>query len=140
MTEVDLFFCHLDLVMEMISFFPFCCFLVLDLHNKVREGRKPGKSAEVENSDMTVSEVMLMVQVLILLSCSLNFRLSVCWFQSTTLMLLFFMGKLKMNWFMLFLALENIVSPSHNKTGQKTYSLCIYESRLALICFFDTNV
>ncbi|XP_027177251.1 zinc finger CCCH domain-containing protein 24 isoform X1 [Coffea eugenioides] len=29
----------------------------------VREGRKPGKSAEVENSDMTVSEVMLMVQV-----------------------------------------------------------------------------
>lgn len=29
----------------------------------VREGRMPGKSAEVENSELTISEVMLMVQV-----------------------------------------------------------------------------
>lgn len=39
-----------------------------DIYIQVREGRMPGKNVEVENSDASISEVMLIVQVYVLLT------------------------------------------------------------------------
>lgn len=46
---------------------PTDCFF-WDIYIQVREGRMPGKKVKVENSDASISEVMLIVQVYVLLT------------------------------------------------------------------------